>query len=82
MDAKSYPNLRDIVLPVLRCHANDILRCVMVGDDLATISSSDWREISGDLEAVLVVEAIVGRPDDGRLILNRALDSRIWERHQ
>lgn len=34
------------------------------------------------LRAVLVVERIVGRPDDDRAMLNRVLDARYWERHE
>ncbi len=75
-------DLRTIVLPTMRRHAASLLRCVMVGDDLDTIRGIDWRAIADDLRAVLVVELIVGRPDDGRETLNRALDGRMWERHE
>lgn len=74
-------DLRDIVLPRLRANADDILRCVSVRDDPATITGSDWRNIADDLRAALVVERIVGRPDDGRAILNSVLDGRYWEAH-
>ena len=75
-------DLRTIVLPILRAHADDMLRCVSVRDDPATITGSDWRDIADDLRAVLVVERIAGRPDDGRAMLNRVLDARYWERHE
>lgn len=77
-----HDDLRTIVLPILRAHSEDILRCVMVRDDPATITGSDWRDIADDLRAVLVVERIVGRPEDGRAMLNRVLDGRYWERHE
>lgn len=76
-----HDDLRTIVLPVLRAHADDIMRCVMIGDDIATITGADWRDISDDLRAVMVVERIVGRPDDGFTLLNRVLDGRLWEAH-
>lgn len=76
-----HDDLRTIVLPILRRNADDILRCVMIGEDLATIRGIDWREIADDLEAVAVVERITGRPDDGLTLLNRALDGRLWEAH-
>ena len=75
-----HDDLRTIVLPVLRAHADDILRCVAVRDDPATITGSDWRDIADDLRAVLVIERIVDRPDDGRAMLNSVLDGRYWER--
>ncbi len=75
-------DLRTIVLPILRAHADDMLRCVSVRDDPATITGSDWRDIADDLRAVLVVERIAGRPDDDRAMLNRVLDARYWERHE
>lgn len=77
-----HDDLRDIVLPILRAHADDIMRCVSIGADPVTITGADWRDIAEDLRAVLVVERIVGRPDDGRAMLNRALDGRYWERHE
>lgn len=76
-----HDDLKTIVLPILRAHADDILACVSIRDDHATITSGDWRDIADDLRAVLVVELIVGRPDDGRETLNRALDGRMWEAH-
>lgn len=75
-------DLRTIVLPILRAHADDLLRCVSVRDDPATITGTDWRDIADDLRAVLVVERIAGRPDDDREMLNRVLDARYWERHE
>lgn len=74
--------LRDTVLPLLRRNAEDLLRCVAVGADPATISGSDWRDIAGDLEAVLAVEMLVGRQDDeyGR-VLNPVLDAESWRAH-
>lgn len=75
-------DLRAIVLPILRAHAEDILRCVSVRDDPATVTGTDWRDIAYDLRAVLVVERIAGRPDDDREMLNRVLDARYWERHE
>lgn len=74
--------LRDTVLPLLRRNAEDLLRCVDVGADPATISGSDWRDIAGDLEAVLAVERFVGRPDDeyGRF-LDPVLDAASWRAH-
>lgn len=75
--------MRDTVLPILRRNAEDMLRCVAVGADPATISGSDWRDIAPDMEAVLAVERFVGRPDDeyGR-ILDPILDARSWEHHE
>ena len=75
--------MRDTVLPILRRNAEDLLRCVAVGADPATISGSDWRDIAPDMEAVLAVERFVGRPDDeyGR-ILDPILDARSWEHHE
>jgi hypothetical protein len=75
-------DLRTIVLPILRAHADGMLRCVSVRDDPATIAGSDWRDIADDLRAVLVVERIAGRPDYDREMLNRVLDARYWERHE
>lgn len=74
--------MRDTVLPRLRRNAEDLLRCVAVGADPATISGSDWRDIAEDLEAVLTVERFVGRPDDeyGR-VLNPVLDAASWRTH-
>lgn len=77
-----HDDLRTLVLPILRRTAEDMLRCVSVGNDPATIASADWRDIADDLRAVLVVERIVGRPDDGCAMLNRVLDARYWERHE
>lgn len=75
--------LRGAVLPLLRRVAEDLLRCVSVNADPATISGSDWRDIAADMEAVLAVEALVGRPYDqyGR-VLDLVLDSRPWEAHR
>lgn len=74
--------MRDTVLPLLRRNAEDLLRCVAVGADPATISGSDWRDIADDLEAVLTVERFVGRPDDeyGR-VLDPVLDAASWREH-
>lgn len=77
-----HDDLRTIVLPLLRANADDIMRCVMIGDEIASITSAAWRDISDDLRAVLVVERIVGRPDDDFTLLNRVLDGRMWERHE
>lgn len=74
--------MRDTVLPLLRRNAEDLLRCVAVGADPATISGSDWRDIADDLEAVLTVERFLGRPDDeyGR-VLDPVLDAASWREH-
>lgn len=71
--------LRETVLPILRRSAEDLFRCVSVRNDPASVSGSDWRDIAEDMEAVLAVEAMVGRPDDdfGR-ILNPILDAAPW----
>lgn len=74
--------LRDTVLPILRRSAEDLFRCVSIDDDPASVSGSDWRDIAEDMEAVLAVEAMVGRPDDdyGR-VLNPILDAAPWRHH-
>lgn len=74
--------LRETVLPILRRSAEDLLRCVSVRNDPATVSGSDWRYMAEDMEAVLAVEALVGRPDDdcGR-VLNPILDAAPWRHH-
>jgi Asp-tRNA(Asn)/Glu-tRNA(Gln) amidotransferase C subunit len=74
--------MRDTVLPLLRRTAEDLLRCVSVSADPATIRGQDWRDIAEDLEAVLAVERFVGRPDDdyGR-VLNPVLDAASWRAH-
>lgn len=75
--------LRDTVLPILRRSAEDLFRCVSVLNVPSSVSPSDWRDIAEDMEAVLAVEAFVGRPDDeyGR-VLNPILDARMWEAHR
>lgn len=74
--------LRDVALPQLRASAEDLFRCVSVRNDPASISGADWRDMADDMEAVLAVEAFVGRPDDehGR-ILNPVLDAASWRHH-
>lgn len=74
--------LRETVLPILRRSAEDLFRCVSVRNDPASVSGSDWRDIAEDMEAVLAVEALVGRTDDefGR-ILNPILDAGSWRYH-
>lgn len=74
--------MRETVLPILRRSAEDLFRCVSVRNDPTTVSGSDWRDIAEDMEAVLAVEAFVGRPDDdfGR-ILNPILDAAPWRHH-
>lgn len=75
--------MRDMVLPLLRRNAEDLLHCVAIGSDPATISSADWRDIAEDMEAVLAVEAFIGRPDDeyGR-VLDPVLDAAPWRAHE
>lgn len=75
--------LRDVCLPALRRTAEDLFRCVSVRNDPASVSPADWRDIADDMEAVLAVEAIVGRPDDeyGR-ILNPVLNAAPWRAHR
>lgn len=75
--------LRETVLPILRRSAEDLFRCVSVRNVPSSVSPSDWRDIAEDMEAVLAVEAFVGRPDDeyGR-VLNPILDARMWEAHR
>ena len=75
--------LREVCLPALRSSAEDLFRCVSVRNDPTSVSGSDWRDIAPDMEAVLSVEAFVGRPDDeyGR-ILNPILDTAPWRHHQ
>ncbi|MBM3603609.1 MAG: hypothetical protein FJX25_02400 [Alphaproteobacteria bacterium] len=75
--------LREVCLPALRSSAEDLFRCVSVRNDPASVSGSDWRDIAPDMEAVLSVEAFVGRPDDeyGRT-LNPILDTAPWRHHQ
>ena len=74
--------LRETVLPILRRSAEDLFRCVSIDDDPDFVSGSDWCDIAADMEAVLAVEAMVGRPDDdhGR-ILNPILDAAPWRHH-
>lgn len=75
--------LRGAVLPILRAYAEDLLRCVSVGDDPATISGADWRDIADVLDAVCEAERFVGRPDDEYgALLNPVLDARTWEGHR
>lgn len=71
------------VMPTLRAYAEDLIRCVSIRNDPATISGSDWRDIADVLDAVSEAERVVGRPDDefGPL-LNPVLDARSWEAHQ
>ena len=75
--------LRDTVLPILRRSAEDLFRCVSIRNVPSSVAPSDWRDIAEDMEAVLAVEAFVGRPDDeyGRT-LNPILDARMWEAHR
>ena len=75
--------LRDVCLPALRRTAEDLFRCVSVRNNPASVSGSDWRDIAEDMEAVVAVEAFVGRPDDeyGR-ILNPILDAAPWKHHE
>lgn len=71
------------VMPMLRAYAEDLIRCVSIHNDPATISGADWRDIADVLEAVCSVEQIVGRPDDEfSPLLNAVLDARSWEAHQ
>ena len=75
--------LRGAVLPILRAYAEDLLRCVSVGNDPATITGSDWRDIADVLDAVCEAERFVGRPDDEYgALLNPVLDARTWEYHR
>lgn len=74
--------MRDAVLPLLRRNAEDLLRCVSVSADPATISGQDWRDVADDLEAVLSVERFVGRPDDEySRVLDPVLDAASWRAH-
>ena len=75
--------LRETVLPILRRSAEDLFRCVSIRNVPDSVSPADWRDIAEDMEAVLAVEAFVGRPDDeyGRT-LNPILDARMWEAHR
>lgn len=74
--------LRDVVLPILRSTAEDLFRCVSVRLDPDSVSPSDWRDIAPDMEAVLAVEAFVGRPDDDYgSRLNPILDAAPWRHH-
>ena len=71
------------ILPLLRRNAEDLLRCVSIHNDPSTISGADWRDIAADLEAVVSLEAIVGRPDDDYgALLDRVLDTAPWEAHR
>lgn len=75
--------LRGAVLPILRAYAEDLLRCVSVGNDPATITGADWRDIADVLDAVCEAERFVGRPDDEYgALLNAVLDARTWEDHR
>lgn len=75
--------LRGAVLPILRAYAEDLLRCVSVGNDPATITGADWRDIADVLDAVCEAERFVGRPDDKySALLNPVLDARTWEYHE
>tara|TARA_B000000460_G_scaffold248815_2_gene227337 strand:- start:4066 stop:4518 length:453 start_codon:yes stop_codon:yes gene_type:complete len=73
--------LRDVALPILRANAEDIFRCVSIKADPASVYRYDWLDIAPDMEAVLAVEALVGRPDDdhGR-VLNPILDAAYWRK--
>lgn len=74
--------LRDVVLPELRHTAEDLFRCVSVRLDPGSVSPSDWRDIAPAMEAVLAVEAFVGRPDDDYgARLNPILDAAHWRHH-
>ncbi len=70
-------------MQILRSYAEDLIRCVSVHNDPATISGADWRDIADVLDAVSEAERVVGRPDDefGPL-LNPVLDARSWEAHR
>lgn len=75
--------LRGAVLPILRAYAEDLLRCVSAGNDPATITSADWRDIADVLDAVCEAERFVGRQDDEYgALLNPVLDARTWEGHR
>lgn len=75
--------LRGSVLPILRAYAEDLLRCVSLGNDPATITGTDWRDIADVLDAVCEAERFVGRPDDEYgALLNPVLDARTWEGHR
>lgn len=75
--------LRDLVLPELRHTAEDLFRCVSVRLDPGSVSPSDWRDIAPAMEAVLAVEAFIGRPDDDYgARLNPILDATPWRHHQ
>jgi len=75
--------LRGVVLPILRAYAEDLLRCVSVGNDPATITGADWSDIADVLNAVCDAERFVGRPDDEYgALLNPVLDARTWEDHR
>lgn len=74
--------LRGAVMPILRAYAEDLLRCVSAGNDPATITGADWRDIADVLDAVCEAERFVGRPDDEYgALLNPVLDARTWEYH-
>lgn len=74
--------LRDLVLPELRHTAEDLFRCVSVRLDPGSVSPSDWRDIAPAMEAVLAVEAFIGRPnDDYGSRLNPILDAAPWRHH-
>lgn len=74
--------VRQQALPCLRRTSQDMLRCVSIGNDPATISGADWRDISDDLETILALEATVGRPDDGYgAMLDTVLDAAPWRVH-
>lgn len=67
---------------MLRAEVEDLLRCVSAGNDPATITGADWRDIADVLDAVCEAERFVGRPDDEYgALLNPVLDARTWEYH-
>lgn len=74
-----------MALPVMRRTAAEYLESVMVRHDPASIAPSEWAEIAPDLDAIVAVEACVGRdPDDEtreRLWLDPILDGREWRNH-
>lgn len=75
--------MRETVLPILRRSAEDLFRCVSIRNVPDSVSPADWRDIAEDMEAVLAVEAFVGRPDDEySRTLNPILDARYWEAHR
>lgn len=67
-----------LALPLLRATAADLIDCMTINGDPATIAPIEWEEIAPDLDAIVAAEACVPRPDDDLALLNEVLDAKRW----